>query len=62
MYSVGSSVVEGELNNPVPEIHLNSYKWPTSLFESWKTAAVSSVSSDNIHSEFNNEILTETEE
>ena len=47
MDSVGSLEEEVKLNTAVPAPHLNSCKGPSSLEEACKTAAVSSVASDN---------------
>ena len=41
---------------------LNSCRVPTSLEEVWNLDAVSSVASDNSGSEFNNDIVTETDD
>ena len=52
---------EVNLNTHVPAPHLNIFKYPTSLEEAWKPVAVISASSDNYVSEYNNEIVIETE-
>ena len=44
------------------DTRMNICKGPNSLEEAWKPTTVSRVESDNDVSEFNNEILTETDE
>ena len=62
MDSVESPEEEVRFNTHVPAPHLNNYKGPPSLEYAWKTAAVSSVASDNAGSECNSDTMTETEE
>ena len=50
------------MNTPVPAPHINRCKIPPSLDEEWKTAAVISVPSDKVDSEFNSDTVTDTEE
>ena len=50
------------MDTPVPVPHMNICKGPPSLENAWKPEAVSSVASDNASSEYNNDILIETEE
>ena len=62
MESVGSPEEEFNLNTPLTAPHMNSCKFPPSLEEAWKPNSVISVARDNVGSECNNEIVTETEE